>query len=170
MTKYDNCSIYKLVCKNPDITDFYIGSTKNFRNRKYDHKGCCNNPNKPPHMRYMYQFIRANGGWDNWDMIEICNVSCISKRDLEKKEREIFEELKPTLNQNIPFTTKQEKREQTKKSHNRPKYNERKREKLTCECGAVVSRSHMARHKNESKKHKKYLDNILNGFKEDEKH
>jgi len=163
MTKYDNCSIYKLVCKNPDITDFYIGSTKNFRNRKYDHKGCCNNPNKPPHMRYMYQFIRNNGGWNNWDMIEIKKVNCQNKRELELLERQVFEELKPTLNCNSPFTTLEEKRQQIKNLVNTKKYNERKKEKITCECGSTLSRSHIARHKNESKKHKKYLDSIVNG-------
>lgn len=163
MTKYDNCSIYKLCCKNPEINDFYIGSTKNFRNRKYTHKGSCNNINRQEYSRYMYQFIREHGGWNNWDMIELKKVSCENKRELLLLERQVFEELKPTLNCNTPFTTLEEKRQQKKKLHNRLHYNERKREKITCECGAVVSRTHMARHKNESKKHKKYLDNIVNG-------
>ena len=160
MTKYDNCSIYMLCCKDTNITDLYIGSTRNFRNRKYDHKGCVNNPNKKAFYRFQYQFIRDNGGWDNWSMIELDNLSDITKRQLEYAERKFIEAIKPSLNCNASFTTTEEKLLQIKNSPNRPQYNERKKEKITCECGATLSRTHIARHKNESKKHKKYLDSI----------
>ena len=39
---------------------------------------------------------------------------------------------------------------------NREKINTHKREKITCECGAVVARGYMSRHKN-AKKHKKNM-------------
>lgn len=37
------------------------------------------------------------------------------------------------------------------------KRNEQKKEKITCECGAVVSKGNLARHKRESKKHQNYI-------------
>ena len=42
MSKY---SIYKLCCKNPEITNIYVGSTKNFTRRKHQHKNNCINEN-----------------------------------------------------------------------------------------------------------------------------
>ena len=41
---------------------------------------------------------------------------------------------------------------------NADKIKERRRQKITCECGSEVSRDHLARHK-KSKKHQKYLEN-----------
>eukprot|EP01080_Neovahlkampfia_damariscottae_P013297 gene13297-12127_t len=35
--------IYKLCCKDPNVTEFYVGSTKNIRRRKCQHKYSCNN-------------------------------------------------------------------------------------------------------------------------------
>ena len=34
---YSKSVIYKIVCKNPEIEDFYIGSTTNLTQRKYTH-------------------------------------------------------------------------------------------------------------------------------------
>ena len=42
---YQNSLIYKIICKNTNIKEIYIGSTSNFRLRKYHHKSCCNNEN-----------------------------------------------------------------------------------------------------------------------------
>ena len=161
MTKYEKSIIYKLCCKDLTIQDIYIGSTVNFRNRKYDHKKVCNNSKFPNYKHYKYEFIRNNGGWDNWDMIQIKEVSCNNKRELEAEERKVFEELKPTLNKNNPFTTLNEKRLQSKKNYY-DNHEERKLHKITkkiCECGSSVSNSHYSRHIT-SKKHKNYLDTL----------
>ena len=37
--------IYKIVCKDLNITDFYVGHTTNFIKRKATHKTACNNIN-----------------------------------------------------------------------------------------------------------------------------
>ena len=115
MTKYDKSIIYKLCCKDLTIQDIYIGSTVNFRNRKYEHKKICNNDFYKDYTNYKYDFIRNNGGWDNWDMIQIKEFPCNSKRELEAEERKVYEELKPTLNTIKPFTTKEEKLQYCKK-------------------------------------------------------
>jgi len=63
--------IYKIVCNDVSVTDFYVGSTKCFRKRKYKHKFCCNTENDNNYNNKIYQTIRANGGWDNWRMVVI---------------------------------------------------------------------------------------------------
>jgi hypothetical protein len=37
-TNYSNTFIYKIYCKDNNITDFYIGHTTNYLKRKYQHK------------------------------------------------------------------------------------------------------------------------------------
>jgi hypothetical protein len=102
---YSKTSIYKLCCKDPHITDIYVGHTTNFRNRKTQHKTCCNRETSHKHNLYVYQYIREHGGFENWDMIEICNIECIDKRDAERNERKYIEDLGASLNQNIPTRT-----------------------------------------------------------------
>ena len=73
---YLNTIIYKIVCKDLSITDVYIGQTTNFRTRKNQHKRNCCNPDAEKHHLKVYQYIRENGGWENFDMIEIEKYSC----------------------------------------------------------------------------------------------
>ena len=37
---YSNIIIYKIYCKDPSITDVYVGQTSNFAKRKCAHKIC----------------------------------------------------------------------------------------------------------------------------------
>ena len=41
---YYNYIIYKIVCKDSNIKDIYVGHTTNFVQRKYAHKQGCINP------------------------------------------------------------------------------------------------------------------------------
>ncbi len=68
---YSNSSIYKLCCNNTEIKEIYIGSTTNFRRRKFTHKYSCNNPNDRNYNLNVYKIIRENGGWDAFDMVEL---------------------------------------------------------------------------------------------------
>lgn len=105
---YSKSVIYKLCCKDTTIEDIYVGSTTNFIKRKAQHKTTCNNENIDHHNCYKYQFIRDNGGFNNWDMILIKDYPTDSKRNLEMEERRIIEELKPTLNKQLPTRDKKE--------------------------------------------------------------
>ena len=105
---YSNTIIYKLCCKDPSITDIYIGHTTNFRKRKSSHKSSCNNETDKIYNLYVYKFIRDHGGFDNWDMIEICKVECLDKREAERNERNHIESLGASLNKIIPTRTKTE--------------------------------------------------------------
>lgn len=127
MTKYDKSIIYKLCCKDLSIQDIYIGSTLNFRNRKYYHKNCCINENNRGYLQPKYKFIRDNGGWENWEMIQIKEVSCKNIRELHAEERKTIEDLKATLNSSIPFRTQKERYEENKEEINRKKRYERQK-------------------------------------------
>lgn len=111
----ENAVIYKICCKDENVKEIYVGSSENFKDRRRSHKKNCKNEIYKDHNMFVYKFIRENGGWDNWEMIEICKANeCIDKQDLHKKEREYIELLKSTLNNNVPTRTDKEWREENK--------------------------------------------------------
>ena len=163
---YSKSMIYKLCCKDPNITDIYIGSTTNFKNRKYKHKNSCNNENTKDYNSYKYQFIRDNGNFENWTMILIENVSCNSKRELEKIERKYIDELKPSLNSIRSYRSEDEKKEYKKEYNkeyreankgkikdkeyyekNKTKILEKLKESVKCEfCNCSIRKYHLKKH------------------------
>ena len=58
-TKVDSPSTMfcKIVCKDLDIKDLYVGHTTDFKTRKNCHKRVCNNPNDKNHNLPIYKFI-----------------------------------------------------------------------------------------------------------------
>ena len=108
MVNYSKGLVYKLCCNDTNITDIYVGSTTNFIRRKCTHKSACNNKNDKKYNRYVYKFIRNNGGWDNWSMILLREYSTTNKKQLERKERKYIEKLGATLNSHIPTRTQSE--------------------------------------------------------------
>jgi len=128
---YSKSIIYKLCCKNPTIEEIYIGSTTNMRKRKSNHKTDCHNENTfyKKYNCYKYEFIRNNGGFENWDMIMIEEYNCNSKRELEKRERYWIDELKPVLNTvKKPYITIEEQKEERKTKNYDKKYYEKNKE------------------------------------------
>tara|TARA_R100000951_G_C2559174_1_gene155033 strand:- start:43 stop:654 length:612 start_codon:yes stop_codon:yes gene_type:complete len=105
-TDYSKTCIYKLVHKDDvDNENIYIGSTTDFRNRKHRHKYNCNSVKHKESEVKKYQYIRDNGGWDNWVMVEIEKYPCNDKREAETRERYWIEHYKSTLNDVIPTGT-----------------------------------------------------------------
>ncbi len=100
---YSNTIIYKIYCKDETIKDLYVGHTTNFQQRKYSHKISCNN-NKTDIK--IYNVIRENGGWENWDMIEIAKYNCKNSTEARIKEHEHYNTLKASLNSCQPFVDK----------------------------------------------------------------
>ena len=111
ITDYSKTLIYKIVSKNLNITDCYVGNTINFRQRKSLHKSRCYNKNCKSFNSNIYKFIRQNEGWSNWEMIEIEKYPCSDKREAEARERTHYELLNSSLNSYKPFTTDDEKKE-----------------------------------------------------------
>jgi hypothetical protein len=126
-TSYSNSVIYKLFCIAFPF-DFYIGCSNNFESRKYLHKSNCDNEKSKCYDSKLYQFIRANGGFDCWEFEILKSVSCSTKKELEIIECNFIKELQPSLNVHHN-TIKLTKAEYNKKYHdaNREELNARKR-------------------------------------------
>ena len=93
-------SVYKIYCKNPDITDCYVGSSKNVINRIKQHKNNKNNKSK------LYTFIRENEGMDNWDFIILEDK--IDYNILHDREKYWINHLNTTLNIQLKNTNLEE--------------------------------------------------------------
>jgi hypothetical protein len=167
-TDYSKTIIYKIVCKDLNINDCYVGHTTNFIKRKADHKSNCNNINSKKYNFYVYQYIRDNGGWDNFTMIEIEKYPCNDKREAEAQERYFLEQLGATLNSFIPNRSIKEWREDNKeyfkqyRDNNKDKIKEyfkeyhkqyrednkqKIKEKVECEiCNKTLSRCSLYKH------------------------
>ena len=164
--------IYKLAIKDGSIEDCYIGSTSCIKQRKRQHKCRCNNKEDFGYNIYVYQFIRENGGFNNWDLYILEKFEYETKLEKEQKERKYIELLKPKLNRNVPSRTCKEwhqehpesaeksrlKRKDIKKLECKEYYQknradilqkskEHRAEKETCDiCGLTMNRSSVKRH------------------------
>ena len=105
MVNYLDSIIYKIVCNDTEITDVYVGSTKDFKQRSSQHKHDCNNMNSKHYNLPVYRCIRDNGGWDNWSIIEIEIYSCKTKKELLAQEAYHVRSI-GTINSHIPGRTK----------------------------------------------------------------
>ena len=56
----------------------------------------------------VYQYIRANSGFQNWDLIVLETVQYNQKYELKSRERHHMELLRATLNTNVPNRNKAE--------------------------------------------------------------
>lgn len=103
--------VYKIYCKDAAVTEFYIGSTVDLRNRIWNHNSNYNNVNNSTSRQYhqkVYQFIRENGGISNWDfeVLEWC-----ADGDEKKCEEKWLQQLNPTLNKRRAHKSTDEKAE-----------------------------------------------------------
>ena len=158
MVNYGKSMIYKLCCKDTSITDIYIGSTTNFNRRKQEHKHKCNKPTSKLYNSKVYTFIREQGGFENWDIILIENVKVETKRELEKEERRVMDELKPSLNSIKSFLDVEERR--IKRNQISSKYNiktqDKYKQKFNCDCGGKYTYKSSSIH-NKTKKHLDFI-------------
>lgn len=99
-----NC-VYKIVCKDPTITEFYIGSTNNLNRRIIEHNSSCNNTNSHNHNYKIYKYIRENGGLDNWQILVEQETPNYEKYDREILEQSYIDLLEPQLNTQNAFGT-----------------------------------------------------------------
>lgn len=163
---YSKTIIYKIVCNNLMITECYVGHTTNFIKRRNSHKSQCNNKNSNCYDYKVYQFIRNNGGWDNWSMIEIEKYSCNDVNEAVARERYWIEYLKSNLNYNIPLRTcadreilNKEKLQEYRANYrieNKNKINENQKQKFSCECGGRYIYSNKIQHL-KTEKHKNFI-------------
>ena len=116
----------------------------------------------------MYVSIREYDGWENWNMIKICDYPCYNRREAELKEDEYMTELKANMNMKRASRTQEQYREDNRekiqkyfkehRDNNKEKIQqyrgdnrEKKKEKIKCECGCEVTKSNLKQHQRTQK-------------------
>lgn len=159
MPNYKLGKIYKLVSNN--TKDIYIGSTC----YKYLSKRLCN------HRHHRRQYLEGKRKYDltasnilkydDCQIILIEDYPCDSKDQLLKRERHWIESLE-CVNKYIPYReNRKEIRDNWKKKNptyysdryneKKEEINKRKNQKIECECGCLVVRGSIARHRKTQK-------------------
>jgi DNA anti-recombination protein RmuC len=131
MPDYTKTIIYKLI--NYDYPELvYVGSTTNFTKRKQHHKSSCNNEKNLNHNLKVYTNIRENDGWENWNMIKICDYPCNNKREAELEEDKYMTQLKASMNSHRASRTKQQYYEDNREKlqENMKEYYDANKEKI----------------------------------------
>lgn len=161
---YSQTVIYKLVnYSHPEL--LYIGHTTNFYRRQIKHKSMVKNNSQ----RVLYKTIRDNGGWDDWDMVEILKYPCKCSVEARQEEQRISTLLNSNLNSHRIILTDDERTNYSKyynKTEQRKKYlelnkeniNKKVSEKVICDCGCAVRKDNMSKHK-QTKKHINLITN-----------
>tara|TARA_R110001592_G_scaffold100461_2_gene285123 strand:- start:12 stop:542 length:531 start_codon:yes stop_codon:yes gene_type:complete len=169
-------TIYIIKCKDTKIKDCYIGSTINLKRRKIQQKSCYKNPNSNRGHLKLYQFMRENGGFINFEYkILEDDIEFNNRNELNKIERYYIEEFESSLNNDIPSRTdkqykednkdkikKQNKEYQKKNQKNIKKqrkiYREKNKGNINCNCGSTISKLNYLTHC-KTKKHLQYIEN-----------
>ena len=102
MPDYLKTVLYIIYCKDETIHDIYVGHTTNFTKRKSNHHTKYKQPEKKHYNMPVYQFMRDNGGFDNWNIEMVFPVPCNNVKQARKHERKLIEVLGATLNHDIP--------------------------------------------------------------------
>ena len=145
---YDKTHFSKIVCKDFNLKDCYVGHTTDWIKRRSAHKQNSNQPNLKLYNLHLYKFVREHGGWDNWEMRWIKTMNCENGMEARSEERKCKEEFNATLNGQVPSITRQQYRveEQAKiqeyREDGRQWYERRRNELLKkqgqvliCQCG-----------------------------------
>ena len=112
---YSNTTIYKLVHKEDyDNANIYIGSTTDFIRRKNNHKTVCNSEKTIGHNDKKYQYIRDNGGWDCFNMIEVEKFPCNDGNEARAREEYWRCHFNSQLNSIRAYRTEEQRKEKDK--------------------------------------------------------
>ena len=170
---YSKCIIYKIQHKdNNDL--LYVGHTTDFTKRKYNHKSSVNNEKGNLYNLKLYQMIRENDGWDNFNMIVVKEFPCENLREAEAEEDKVMREMKATMNERKASRSREELQEyrhqwyEDNKEYFREYYHQyyvENKEKINkvciCECGKEYTLTNKLRHE-KSKFHLNFLNPCIN--------
>ena len=107
--------MYKIKSLDPKIDYCYIGSTQNFTKRKCKHKSMSNLINSISN-RKLYNTIRENGGWDNFEMTPIEEYLCDTPLQARMREQVLIDEIeKNKLNSINAFISVEDRLDQIAK-------------------------------------------------------
>lgn len=140
----------------------YIGSTKDFKQRKNQHKRACEIKQVK-----VYKMIREAGGWDNCEMVPIEEFECDTTLEAHIREEHWRREYNANMNSLRAYVTEEERIELKKESNKKWSRNFYKENKETvnavqneiyvCECGTQNTIRNKARHE-KTQMHIKYLE------------
>ena len=127
MVDYSKGVIYKIKRYDDENDEMIlVGSTCDLRKRGWGYKSQSNNPNGKYYNIPSHKFIRDNGGWSNFVMEKLEDYP------LRKKK----------YRQNNPEKIKE------RYENNKEEIQAKRSIKINCDnCNALVSKSHIARHK-----------------------
>ena len=155
---FSKCVIYKIQHKdNNDL--LYVGHTTNFTKRKNEHKSRVICEMNKEYNHKVYQMIRENGGWDDFNMVVIKDFPCENKQQATTEEDRIMREMKATMNTFRASRSRKELQEYNHQYYDKNKeyfreYNEKNKEKIStknnkvclCKCGKTYTHHHKLRH------------------------
>ena len=166
----DDYTFYKIVNINGDVEMCYVGSTVNIKERTKNHRLVCNNENSAKYNRKLYKTIREHGGWSEFQMLPIGTVEQLTLTQARVIEEEYRIKLKADLNMVRCFMTPEERKEQSlehmKKYRDTHKdklaeyCSEKRKKKITCECGCIVQTYSLPAHKR-TPKHIKIMEEMV---------
>ena len=123
-----NYVMYKIIPKNKNLNYCYVGHTTDFPSRKYQHKlACINETHTKMHFK-LYQVIRENGGYNEWQIIEIEKFNNKTNLEARIREQELIIEHKANLNTLNAYITEDERA--ANKKEITQKYREKNKELL----------------------------------------
>ena len=101
-------TIYQIYCKDPKITDIYIGSTtKTVQQRFSWHK-----KDSKIYQTNFYKFVSENGEWENWTYKILNQIEDHKDRELRFRQEQCYIDLyNPTLNTRSAFLSYDEKQQ-----------------------------------------------------------
>jgi len=170
---------YQIVPKDKSINLKYNGQTTNFERRKSQHTSICVNPNVQAYNHKLYQTIREQGGFDNFEFVilEKHLVNDISEARI--RERHWYDLLESNMNSILPIRCYQDndkiekqrieyKKEyskiyrQTYSKTEKSKQHEKeiRKIKITCNCGSIIRTDNVIRHQ-KSKKHIDFMNSKI---------
>ena len=113
----NNTVIYKIQCVDGSCDFVYFGSTTNFAKRKSQHKHTCYNENREGYNLKLYETIRENGGWNNFEMCLVEVYPCENKQQLLIREQFYIDSNRNNMN-SFKAHLSMEDRKEYKKNYN----------------------------------------------------
>ena len=108
MANYNESRIYKIWCNLQGVDEIYIGSSARFIERCKLHESDCNNINSPRYSYKLYNYIRNNGGWNNFTVEVLEKYPCNNRKELNIREEWWKQQQQPTLNERRAHITDEE--------------------------------------------------------------
>jgi hypothetical protein len=151
-------TVYKIWNKDrPGM--LYVGSCKNFKHRKNEHKSSCCNPKSKKYNCTGYKYIRENGGWDEWSIDVIWVFEVADKTEQRMIEQFFIKTLNAPLNDRKAYTSPEQAKQRDKQQIKA--YRKANIDRFKCEpCGySTCEKTKLTRHE-ATNKHKRNLNLI----------